>query len=156
MAWHWGQSTSAGGCIGRWLSLCCARDLLFFRFGSAPIFKTPFFSSYSTRYYFSSASFDQRGAISRVGKNSSSNLIFKGWRNLPRQRLHVSSTSVFNEHLTSMLRWVRSMLQLPFILWFLPSPVTLISSSILKSRVDPMGSRSNWDTFISIPPHLPA
>src|SRR4030042_1250507 len=76
MAWHWGHSTSAGGFLARWLSLCCARDLLFFRFGSAPIFKTPFFSSYSTRYYFSSASFDQRGSISCVGQSHLPSLRF--------------------------------------------------------------------------------
>ena len=35
--WHWGHSTNAGGFKARWLNLCLARDLLFFRFGSAPM-----------------------------------------------------------------------------------------------------------------------
>jgi hypothetical protein len=39
-AWHWGHSTSAGGFKARWLNLIWARDLLFFRFGSAPIFNS--------------------------------------------------------------------------------------------------------------------
>jgi hypothetical protein len=38
IVWHWGHSTSVVGLMAVWLSRWSWRDLLFLRFGSAPMF----------------------------------------------------------------------------------------------------------------------